>query len=448
MRSSKKRRRESLLGLAPSVEHRCRHPKREGADKVTRVTNVRILRGGKLHVEDLWFRNGKFLDQQKRFWDSCSADEFDPDEVIDGNGMICAPGFIDIQLNGAFGIDFSSPDITMAQVSDVARGLLSHGVTAFCPTLVSSHAATYRKIIPIFRRTPGSAEAGAAVLGLHLEGPFMAPQKKGAHDITAIHAPEHGMPSVTECYGNDLENVDIVTLAPELPGALEAIRGLASRGVVVSSGHCMADIGTAMKAKDAGAGLITHLFNAMPAFHHRDPGLVGLLGTTDKQPFYGIICDGIHCHPASVKIAYAAHKHGLVLVTDAMAALGLEPGLHKLGQMSVRITTDRAVIDKTDTLAGSIISMDRCVRGFREYTGCSVEEALEAASLHPARVLGLQSSKGSLECGADADFVLLDDDLVVHATYVAGSLGWERGEDSFTVIDAPQVDMETPADLY
>jgi N-acetylglucosamine-6-phosphate deacetylase len=444
--AGKKRLRESLLGISPSVELRCRHPSRTGAEKVTRVTNVRILRGGKLSVEDLWYENGKFVDPQARFWASETANEFDPDEIIDGNGMICAPGFVDIQLNGAFGIDFSSPDITQEAVQRVARGLLAHGVTAFCPTVVSSLSPTYRAILPRFRRTPSSAANGAAVLGLHLEGPFMHPDKKGAHDIAAIHAPEKGLQSVMDCYGT-LDNVSIVTLAPELPGSLDAIKALHALGVVVSSGHCMADIRTAALAKKQGANLITHLFNAMPAFHHRDPGLVGLLGTMD-QPYYGIICDGIHCHPASVKMAYAAHKHGVILVTDAMAALGLEPGLHKLGQMNVQITTDRAVIDQTDTLAGSIISMDRCVRGFREYTGCSVEEALLAASLHPAAALGLDKKKGSLSFGADADFVLLDDDLVVHATYVAGELGWQRSAGCVAPLEAPKPDMETPAHLY
>ena len=403
----KKRRRESLLGISPSVELRRRHPARTGVEKVTRVTNVRILRGGKLSVEDLWYRGGKFVDPQARFWAADAAADFDPDEIIDGNGMICAPGFIDIQLNGAFGTDFSSTDITQEAVQVVARGLLTHGVTAFCPTVISSSPATYAAILPRFRRTASGAENGAAVLGLHLEGPFFHPDKKGAHDIAAIHNPEKGMQSVLDCYGT-LDNVSIVTLAPELPGSLDAIEALRARGVIVSSGHCMADMHSAQLAKAKGANMITHLFNAMPAFHHRDPGLVGLLGTMD-QPYYGIICDGIHCHPASVKIAYAAHKHGLILVTDAMAALGLEPGLHKLGQMDVQITTDRAVIAQTDTLAGSIISMDRCVRGFRQYTGCSVAEALQAASLHPAAVLGIDKQKGSLSFGADADFILLDD---------------------------------------
>ena len=139
-----KRRRDSLLGLAPDVKHRCREPKREGARKVTRLTNVRILRAGKLHIEDLWFEGGKFLDPQRRFWNAGTAGDFDPDEVIDGHGMICAPGFIDIQLNGAFGIDFTSRDIDMERVGVVATGLLAHGVTAFCPTIVSSHSTTYR----------------------------------------------------------------------------------------------------------------------------------------------------------------------------------------------------------------------------------------------------------------------------------------------------------------
>ena len=153
-------------------------------------------------------------------------------------------------------------------------------------------------------------------------------------------------------YGN-VGNVKIVTLAPELDGAIEAIEGLTKEDVVVSMGHTCAALSEGERGYDAGAHLITHLFNAMPSFHHRDPGLVGLLGTTTRQPYWGIIADGIHCHPSSVKIAYKAHPKGAVLVTDAMCAMGLGEGRHKLGAMEVNITGTEAYLVGTNTLASN-----------------------------------------------------------------------------------------------
>lgn len=159
-------------------------------------------------------------------------------------------------------------------------------------------------------------------------------------------------------------------------------------------------------------------------FHHRDPGLVGLL-TSDALPagqhvYFGIIADGYHTHPAALRIAYRSHAAGLCLVTDAIAALGLHDGVHKLGQLDIEVRDGRAFLLGLDTLCGSIASMDGCVRFFRQATGCSVVYALEAASLHPARALGISERKGALTFGADADFVLLDDELMVQSTWIAG----------------------------
>lgn len=174
----------------------------------------------------------------------------------------------------------------------------------------------------------------------------------------------------------------------------------------------------------------------MEQFHHRDPGLIGLLGTSpETQPYYSLIVDNIHSHPASVKMAYRSHPTGAVLITDAIEAMGLPPGHYKLGTMHVDIT-DRAYISGTETLAGAIAPMDSLVRNFWKATGCSVVEALEAASLHPAEVLGITDRKGTLRVGGDADFVLLDDNLNVQATYIAGKQAYKIG----TPIFAPFVE--------
>lgn len=169
----------------------------------------------------------------------------------------------------------------------------------------------------------------------------------------------------------------------------------------------------------------SHVFNAMGQFHHRDPGLIGLLGLHPERPHYGLIFDGLHSHRTSARIIQSCHPDGLVLVTDAMAGLGLPPGQYELAGERVDVKPHGAFLAGTDVIAGSIVTMDSCVRTLIEYTGCSVETALEAATLHPARVLGIADRKGTLAFGADADFVLLDDELRVKQTYIAGELVYD-----------------------
>lgn len=161
-------------------------------------------------------------------------------------------------------------------------------------------------------------------------------------------------------------------------------------------------------------------------FHHRDPGIVGLLTSYDipKPMFYGLIADGIHTHPTATRIAHRSHPRGLVLITDAIAALGLAPGLHKLGPMQVEIDHEKATLQGTNTLAGSIASMDVCIQRFKKMSGCTIVEALEGATLHPAQLLQIEHRKGILNYNSDADLVFVDDDLNVHATFIAGEPVW------------------------
>lgn len=218
----------------------------------------------------------------------------------------------------------------------------------------------------------------------------------------------------------------MVTLAPEKEHASEVIAELTKRQIVVSLGHSMADLVDGERAAKAGATFITHLFNAMLPFHHRDPGLVGLLASCDIPQdtciYYGIISDGVHTHSAALRIAYRTHPKGLVLVTDAISAMGLEDGIHHIGKFDVEVRNSKAFVAGTDTLCGSIAPMDACIRYFRKATGCGVVYALEAATLHPARAMGIETRKGCLDYDCDADFVLLTDELEVVATYIAGEL--------------------------
>ena len=391
--------------------------------RVTKVVNIWLLRDGKLEWQSLWICNGVVINDEERFWQDRLSSW---DELIDGRGCVCAPGFIDLQLNGAWGVDFSLPSDDVASgVALVASKLPAHGVTSFCPTIISSAPSVYAKQLPQLKPKQGGAH-GSTVLGVHLEGPFIT--NLGAH------RPEHArklnpelplMDQLHECYSKHMDDVDIITIAPEIPGVVSLIPELVRRGIVVSMGHTRCTLVEAESAVTAGARWITHLFNAMPKFHHRDPGLVGLLGSHQSDLVkFGIICDGIHTNAASAKIAHKAHPRGTVLVTDAMSAMGLGQGQHVLGDVTVVASETDVRVLGSDTLAGAIASMDSCVRNFLEFSDCSLVEALDAASAQPAGLLNLKS-KGHLNIGADADFVLLDRKLKVRATYVAGEKVFE-----------------------
>lgn len=418
-------------------------------------------------------------------------------------GNILSPGFIDLQINGAFGIDFSSNpnnnhhnknnnSLTQQDVLFVASQLTQYGVTHFCPTLVSSSTDTYHVLLhdifgPLCRNDRNDPPKDrATLLGMHLEGPFFARSKRGAHGLEFIvdeiigqedHVfwTTYGLENMQDlccssglgcggcgggggcgdCGGSCKEIIKIVTLAPELPGVerYEIIQTLTKNGIVVSMGHTNATLQEGIQAVQNGARLITHLFNAMRPFHHREPGLLGLLSLMDdKTPpslprrrqqqeeqqqeegmicndgeelFYSIIADGLHCHPTSIQMAYKLSKN-VILVTDGIAAMGLTDGEHSLGGEDVTVRLGKATIRGTDTLAGSVASMDSCIRSFWKFTGCSVSQVLKAVTENPARVLDLQEELGRIQVGRRADLVILDQELNVRRTIIAGSIVYEN----------------------
>jgi len=335
-------------------------------------------------------------------------------QVIDADGLLLTPGFIDLQFNGGFGRDFTADP---AAIWPVAAQLPQYGVTAFLPTIITApleKSAAGRRIV-IEGRPAGYR--GATPLGLHIEGPFLNPAKKGAHNPAYLRLPT--LDAVADW--SPQSGVRLATLAPELPGALEVIEALSSRGVLVSAGHSMATYDQAIAGFDAGIRYGTHLFNAMPSLLHRDPGLPGAL-LTDDRPTVGLIADGIHTHPAIVKLVWQAlGPRRLNLVTDAMAALGMPPGQHLLGDYVV--TVDGETCRLADgTLAGSILSMDEALRNLLVFTGCTLEDALQTITTTPARAIGLEYRRGQVAPGFVADLVLLSPDLHVRGTVVDGEL--------------------------
>lgn len=404
---------------------------------IIRLTNCRLVRNGQLVRDDLMMRNGKILDPMRVFF----VEKLTPDLEVDCGDLIVSPGFIDTQLNGGFGRDFTNTDENLTDnLQYVSQKLLAYGVTAYCPTIISSEPQVYSKLLPLVVPSTAPQSDGAYILGVHLEGPFINKDKLGCHDVQTLQALSNGIKSLEAVYGRHVtelkKNVCIITLAPELDPTGEVIRCLAENGIIVSVGHSTADLAQGEKAFADGARYITHLFNAMVSFHHRDPNLIGLLSNRNlvKQEdiYYGVIVDDIHTHPAAVNISFKSHPNGLVLVTDSMAGMGIEEGsIIHIGKQTVEILADpgkkrikKAYLKGTQTLAGSVVTMNDCVLNLINATGCSLAEAIDCATEHPAKLLGIFPSKGSLDYGADADLVILDENINIQATFLNGDLAW------------------------
>lgn len=337
-------------------------------------------------------------------------------KTVIAQGYSIAPGYIDLQLNGGFGKDFTAePD----SLIEVARLLPPAGVVAFLATFITSPIEMYPpklRAVELAQMSQHQDQAGSArILGAHIEGPFLNPATKGAHNQSLFIEPD----ATALSFLQPIEAVRLLTLAPEQPGALQAIRELASQGIVIAIGHSNATAEEAIAGIQAGAHYATHLYNAMRGMQHRDPGLVGTLLTCDEITC-GIIADGIHVHPRMVKLAYRTlGSKRLTLVTDAMSAMGMPPGEYVIGDQDVVVDGTTARLSD-GTLAGSILLMDQAVRNMVNFSGCSPAEAVRMASTTPAEVLGIDHEYGHLRPGDRADFVVLDENLRVLQTYIDG----------------------------
>lgn len=335
-----------------------------------------------------------------------------PPDAVGGPAAWVLPGLVDIQLNGAFGIDFSDP---AADVTHAAASLAATGVTAFVPTVVSAAPGAYEPILRNLARPLPSG--GARALGTHIEGPFLAPARRGAHDPGAIRPPD----PVELRSWLEVGDVAILTFAPELPGAAEVLAEAVARGVIAAIGHSDATWAEADAAVDAGARLGTHLFNAMRPFHHRDPGIAGrLLG---EGVATSVIVDGVHVAPEMVRlVASIKAPDELVFVTDGLAALGQPPGPARLG--SHEVLSDGTVARLADgTLSGSVLPMAPAL-GRLVAAGLDPAIAARAASTTPARLLGREAELGRVEVGRVADLVLVDADWTPQLTIVQGEVAY------------------------
>jgi N-acetylglucosamine-6-phosphate deacetylase len=344
--------------------------------------------------------------------------------VVDATDSYVAPGFIDVHVHGVLGLDTLDGDGSIAQIASL---LPRYGVTAFCPTTVACDPGQLRTVLQQVRQARISpVSRSARVLPAHLESNFINPDFKGAQPVECLRQPvdnhrdgSYSGRDILDVIAACRPDVGIVTMAPELPGAIDLVRSLASAGHRVALGHSGSDYETAIAAIDAGARHATHLFNRMTPMTHRAPGLPGaVLERTDVT--VELICDAYHVHPSMCRVAISAKgTEGVMAISDATSGAGLQPGSSaRLGGRRIEVGEHAAFLDD-GTLAGSTLTMDHAFRNVVTKFGGSLVDAAKLCSTSPARALGLNGF-GVIAEGAAADLVILDRGLQVVRTFIAG----------------------------
>ncbi len=339
-------------------------------------------------------------------------------------GHLLIPGMIDLHVNGAGGVDLAQDDPDA--VSRVGRILARHGCTGYLATLITDRQDRLTRTLESLGRRIGQTTLGARALGIHLEGPFINPGRKGAHPPEGVQRPSReAFDAYRRAAGGGLR---MLTLAPELPGALELISEARRDIPIVALGHSEADLECGLEAIQRGANAAVHVFNAMPPLHHREPGLVAAI-LNSSGIVAEIIADGVHVHPEMVRILYRCKGASrIALVTDAVSAAGMPDGRYRVGPVEIW-KSDGVCRDGDGALAGSALQMDEGLRNLRRWLdgepAVPLRDLVGGASLLPATLLGL-ANKGRTEAGCDADLVLLDEDLRVLKTWVEGRLVYDR----------------------
>jgi N-acetylglucosamine-6-phosphate deacetylase len=334
-------------------------------------------------------------------------------EVVDAAGCYVIPGLIDIHIHGCVGREFV--ECPSRDMSLMTRYEASRGVTAICPTtLTLSEDVLARACGEI---ASASDPEGAEIVGINLEGPFISPNKLGAQNPGYVRPPDAALFRRLKSASGGM--VKMLAVAPEVEGAFAMIDELKDE-VVCSVAHTAADYETAARAFSLGARHVTHLYNAMPPFHHRSPGVIG--AALDAPGCMAeLICDGVHIHPSVVRATFGMFGAGrIVMVSDSMMATGLGDGVYQLGGLPVRVSGNVAVLEDGGNIAGSVTNLMDCLRTAVRDMGIPLHYAVKCASVNPARAIGIFSERGDLSAGKIADAVLLDDDLNIAAVIIRG----------------------------
>ncbi|MCA1055664.1 N-acetylglucosamine-6-phosphate deacetylase [Rossellomorea aquimaris] len=393
------------------------------------IPNALIIRNQRIHAGHGVIEKGfiKIVDgviSEVGDMNDLQHDEDFRDITLPQNAIVI-PGMIDVHIHGVNGAD--TMDATKEALDTIVSTLPREGTTSFLATTITEST---EKIEAALASTGTYIEenqkAGKAeILGIHLEGPFINSGKAGAQPINHIARPS------VELFGQwqktSRNHIKLVTLAPEMDKGHELIGHLQRDGIVASAGHSNATYDEMCNAIHHGLTHVTHVFNQMSGFHHREPGVVGAAFNRDEL-MVELISDGIHVRPEVVKIAFQQiTDERMILITDSMRAKCLKNGQYDLGGQTVTVKDGKALLDE-DTLAGSVLKMDAAFRNIQEYSGCSFQEAVKITSENPARQLGVFDRKGSIDRNKDADLVILDDKLEVYMTICKGQIAYVREE--------------------
>lgn len=363
-----------------------------------------IIKNGLVFTEQQKFEELTILTDGERITEVTAAPAADDAEVIDASGCYVIPGLTDIHFHGCDGYDFC--DGTQEAYHAIADFELRHGVTSICPatmTLSAEELSGICKEAAVFRnKQTAGTEGGADLIGIHMEGPFISPAKKGAQNEAFIQTPDSAL--VRRWCSESEELVKLISLAPEREGAIDCIRECHEE-VAFSLAHTQANYEQASAAFEAGADHATHLYNAMPAFHHRDSGVVGA-AFDHKDSYVELICDGIHISAPVVRATFALFPGRVILISDSMRAAGKPDGQYTLGGLDVHVHGQYATL-ADGTLAGSVTPLYQCMRT-AVAMGIPLEEAVASATIHPCRSIRMDGEYGSISVGKKAHMVLLD----------------------------------------
>jgi len=392
------------------------------------VRHVKIVSGDRIIQGSAVIANGLIVDIRPDEPESelpIKKDELQPQNaggVVDGGGGWLLPGFIDVHVHGGFGADFM--DANRDAYDQITKFHASHGTTAMLATTVTASREAIEAVLTATSAYRSGGMPYAELLGVHLEGPFLSSQWIGAQNPAYLSPPRlDWLVAWEERYPGLIRQM---TLAPEREGALPLIRWLREHNVNAACGHTDATYEQIVEAVQHGLNQSVHTFNAMTGLHHRKPGTLGAVMTEDAIAAE-IIADGIHVHPAAIRVLAAAKPADkLVLITDAMSAAGLDDGHYDLGGLDVIVTDGVARLQEGGNLAGSTLTMDAAVRFMIERAGMSVQQASRQASGNPAALLGIAETTGSIAVGKRADLVLLDEAWSVRSTWVAGRAVYRR----------------------